>query len=502
VRRYSPALILVVVAIADIQRWADPDLWGHLAFGRAMLASGHLAFHDPYSYSAPGHLWLNHEWLSEALMAAIYNALGVIGLKLMKFACCGAVFGFLALGLAETDSPASIQFAILIVAAVAIGPQIQFRPQLFTFAMLSGLLAILARFNYRGRAPVWLATPMLALWANLHGGFIIGIATLAVFSAVVLSQDLSEGRGTRRGAWLFAITVASTIATLASPYGIGTWDAVARALANPHTGAVIDDWQSLPRALVSIWHRNHAGAIPMLLAIAMFGSLAATFAMTPRGDDLPMIAIAFVMIVAAFLAMRNLPLAIIATSIPLARHWSLAFKMDSDNVGHRSSWSAQTGIAIAAVAILIATGLLSSTMRAGDPRPVGAIAFMQRHQLSGNLMADFGWGEYVIWHMAPTSKVFIDGRYDTVYPASVIDDYLAFNYGGAGAKDFLTKYPHDFILLSPNDEAALDVMSRAPAWKRLYRDANCILFVRADSAAAKIPPVATSADQTPKSYFP
>ena len=141
-------------------------------------------------------------------------------------------------------------------------------------------------------------------------------------------------------------------------------------------------------------------------------------------------------------------------------------------------------------------------MRAGDPRPVGAIGFMQRNQLSGNIMADFGWGEYVIWHMAPASKVFIDGRYDTVYPAGVIDDYLAFNYGDAGAKDFLTRYPHDFILLSPNDKPALDEMSQAPAWKQIYRDANCILFTRADSAASKIPSVTISADETAKSYFP
>ena len=500
-RTYSPTLILIVVAIADMQRWADPDLWGHLAFGRAMLASGHLTLHDPYSYSAPGHLWLNHEWLSEAMMAAIYNGLGVIGLKLMKFACCGAVFGFLALGLAETKSPAQIQFAILLIAAVAIGPQIQFRPQLFTFAMLSALLAILARFNYRGRAPVWLAIAMLALWANLHGGFIIGIATLIIFSAVVLCDDLYIGRGNRRGIWLFSITAMATIATLATPYGSGTWRAVAHALANPHTGAVIDDWQSLPRSLVTMWHLNHVGAIPMILALAMFVSLAATFAMSPRGDDLPMVAIAFVMIVAAFLAMRNLPIAIIATVIPLARHSPLAFKIASDS-GGRSSWIAQAAIAIAAFALLLATGLLSDTLRAGDPRPVGAIAFMKQHQLSGNLMADFGWGEYVIWHMAPASKVFIDGRYDTVYPASVIDDYLAFNYGKAGAKDFLTKYPHDFILLSLNDKAALEEISRVPAWMQLYRDANCILFARADSAAAKIPSATISAEETPKSFFP
>ncbi len=109
--RYSPALVLVVVAIADIQRWADPDLWGHLAFGRAMLAARHLAFHDPYSYSAPGHLWINHEWLSESMLAAIYNLGGVVGLKLMKFACCASDDRRTRkLALAEIDSPLTLQF--------------------------------------------------------------------------------------------------------------------------------------------------------------------------------------------------------------------------------------------------------------------------------------------------------------------------------------------------------------------------------------------------------
>src|SRR5580704_19308392 len=99
--RCSPALILVVVAIVDLQRWADPDLWGHVAFGRAMLAHHHLTMRDTYSYSAHWHVWLNHEWLSELLMGAAYNAFGVIGLKMIKFACSTAIILCLALSLSE-----------------------------------------------------------------------------------------------------------------------------------------------------------------------------------------------------------------------------------------------------------------------------------------------------------------------------------------------------------------------------------------------------------------
>ncbi len=39
----------------------------------------------------------------------------------------------------------------------------------------------------------------MALWGNLHGGFIIGIATLAVYTGVVGLQDLIAGRGLERG---------------------------------------------------------------------------------------------------------------------------------------------------------------------------------------------------------------------------------------------------------------------------------------------------------------
>jgi hypothetical protein len=88
---YSLALVFIAIAIADSQRWADPDLWGLLRFGQAVLAQGHLMLGDPYSYSAPGHPWLNHEWLSEVLMAAAYNGFGIIGLKLWKFACSTAI---------------------------------------------------------------------------------------------------------------------------------------------------------------------------------------------------------------------------------------------------------------------------------------------------------------------------------------------------------------------------------------------------------------------------
>src|SRR5258708_11037427 len=133
-------------------------------------------------------------------MAATYNAFGVIGLKLMKFASSATVVVLLVIAMEETEAPALMQGAIILLCALPLATHFQFRPQQFTFVMVSCLLAILARYIYRGRAPMWLVLPMFAVWANLHGGWIIGLGILGVFSAAVLAEDLAHCRGVSRGA--------------------------------------------------------------------------------------------------------------------------------------------------------------------------------------------------------------------------------------------------------------------------------------------------------------
>src|SRR5512146_3517794 len=80
--RYAPAAVLVAILLADSNRHTDPDLWGHLRFGQVFIAARHLLHHDIYSYSAAGNRWRDHEWFAEVVMAAVYEAAGVIGLKL------------------------------------------------------------------------------------------------------------------------------------------------------------------------------------------------------------------------------------------------------------------------------------------------------------------------------------------------------------------------------------------------------------------------------------
>lgn len=490
--RYSPGLVLITIAIADAIRIADPDLWGHLRFGQNVLRLHHLVLRDPFSYSAPGHLWNNHEWLTEVLMAVSFNHLGVFGLVAMKLACTAAMVIFLALAVAETDAPPLVQFGVLLYCAVVVKPQLQFRPQMFTFALLAGVIWLLTRDTYRRTGKVWIAVPILALWANLHGGFIMGIAALVIYAAVAGAQDLLAGRGWRRELELTGISIAAALATLATPYGINIWKAVAHALRDPYTRSVITEWQPLGSELINQW-RGHGPRISNYeIGTVLIAATAVSWLLTIEVLDLPLVAIAAVMALSAFVSKRNLPIAAIALAAPLARHFARALWRpripEVPAVRKRAWWINQGVLVILSAFIFVQSGLFSASLTSTHPYPVSTCAFMKQHRLSGNILADYSWGEYLIWHMAPDSKVFIDGRYDTVYPVHTIYEFSLFNLDLPGAGKVLDHYPHDFVLISP-DSRSRKLMDAREDWKLIYRDNAALLYARTNSAAARIPGV-------------
>ncbi len=173
--RYSPAIILFAIVIADMRQLSDADLWVHILSGRELLAHGSLPPTNIYSYSAPTFRWLHHEWLSEVILSSLFDRFGPFGLKLLKFICTAGTISFIVLAESETGAPAGVQATILVVAAVILMPSMQFRPQLFDFLALSAIVAMLCRHNWRGSAPLWIAIPIVAIWSNLHGGFFIGL---------------------------------------------------------------------------------------------------------------------------------------------------------------------------------------------------------------------------------------------------------------------------------------------------------------------------------------
>jgi hypothetical protein len=502
--RYSPALVVFIIAVTDVGRWADPDLWGHIRFGQLVLTLGHAPVRNPYSYSAPGYLWRDPEWLAEALLALSYDTLGIVGLKLMKFACTAVTIILMALAAAETRASVRIQLVVLTIAGIALIPMMQFRPQLFTFMLLSALMALLARDSFRPLgASIWLAPLIFVLWANTHGGVAAGLAALALYAGVRGLQDLGDGRGLRTSIRLGAITLLCAGATLINPYGFGNWVAVIQAIRNPMTRAIISEWQPLLFKMVQQWHESPGTAVNYAVVIALPLALAVCFAIRPRGDDLALVAIAAVMALGAWLSVRNMALAVIVTVAPLCHHAGLVLeKRRLDDPAARESRRPLNEIVVGGLAFLVVlqSGLFSRSLTVQFGIPKGAVDFMQAHELRGNLLCDFSWGDYLIWRKAHDSKVFIDGRYDFAYPMPVLRDYFDFKFDRPRASAVLDAYPHDYVLMTPASPVR-ELMESRPDWKLIYSDPNALLFARGGSLAARLDGVPIRGRLQPQ-FFP
>jgi len=88
--------------------------------------------------------------------------------------------------------------------------------------------------------------------------------------------------------------------------------------------------------------------------------------------------------------------------------------------------------------------------------------------------------------MPSGSRLFIDGRYDTLFPLEIIYKFALFNFNLPGGDAILKEFPPDFVLIKP-DSRSRELMDTRADWKLIYQDASAMLYVKQDSPAAKIP---------------
>ena len=267
------------------------------------------------------------------------------------------------------------------------------------------------------------------------------------------------------------------------------------------TRAIISEWQPMMFKMAEQWHESPAVALNYGVVIALPLALAVCFAIRPRGDDLALVAIAALMALGAWLSVRNMALAVIVTVAPLCRHAGLVLKRRFGNPAAIVPRQASNEILVGALALLIVlqSGLFSRTLIVPFGIPKGAVDFMQAHELRGDLLGDFSWGDYLIWRMAPASKVFIDSRYDFAYPMPVIRDYFDFKFDSPRAAAVLDAYPHDYVLMTPASPVR-ELMERRPNWKLIYSDPRVLMFARADSPAAHLDGVPIQGRLQPQTF--
>ena len=472
-REHAADLLFVaaaVLAVAFIASWtiADPDLWGHVRFGLDILAAGTIPREDPYSFTSD-RPWINHEWLSEVTMAGAYRAGGAAGLIGLKWLITGVTLALLwrTIRLAGVRRPAAAVL-LLLAALGAFGLIMTVRPQLFSMLLFVLELSILNEAG-RGRHRALLWTPMLfAVWANVHGGWMVGLGVLGLWSAgMLLSRALPWP-------WAAGITVLSALGTLITPYGFELWRFLWETVRIGR--ADITEWQPLTFAPVLLVPWTAAAGLVVLAfwrrrwsALPLLGPVLALAVLSFRVSRLDgFFALASVVLLAPAFAGLG------PESLPLSRR--------------------STRAELAIVIVMFAVGAAAAGLRAGAwagcltiPGPKEAddwapeaesVVFLQQNPLRGRLLSYFSYGELAIWHFAPRLVVSYDGRRETVYSERVRQAHINF-YSESPDVSYPDRIEADYIWV-PRRLAAVGPLTAA-GWETVFEGTQSVVLSRRHS---------------------
>jgi hypothetical protein len=178
------SLAIYVAAMTLPYKVANNDIWIHLKTGQYVLSSGWVPIKDPYSLIAANHDYVAHEWLAGVLFYLVYLAAGVTGLVVFKSALLSLASTLLYSTARLLGARLSVilpSFACLLYIATA---RIVERPHIFSYLMLTLYLWLFFRYREGGRNRRWLYAipPAQAVWVNLHGGYIQGLALVDGFA--------------------------------------------------------------------------------------------------------------------------------------------------------------------------------------------------------------------------------------------------------------------------------------------------------------------------------
>ncbi len=133
----------------------DNDLWGHLFFGRVILQSGDIPSRNLYSYTAPNHTWINHEWLAEVIFYWIFEHFGSPGLLLFKLILGGGVIWILDRLIRRRNVSFLVRTLTLVWVMAILSPGFNVRPQIFTYFLFTVFLSLFYRCEETSRTSLY-----------------------------------------------------------------------------------------------------------------------------------------------------------------------------------------------------------------------------------------------------------------------------------------------------------------------------------------------------------
>lgn len=463
------AMLASVLAALPFVTKVDPDYWWHWRTGEAIVRDG-LPAADPFSFTAAGKPWLAHEWLSEVVIYLVVQSAGYVGAALL-FA--GVVLTALALMyVLGRDSGAGTKTLVgqSLISTVVFASFAPVRPQAFTWLLFAVFVFVLDRHDRGERVPLWALPPLMALWTNLHLGFVYGLAVVGLwFLTRAFHRWLGQPVDLRMPALLVAACVAATTlspegpALLAYPVRYYFEGQVDRSL--------VDEWARPSPLSPYDW--------PILVMPILIG-----LALASRARPRPFLwCVGALAAGLSLLALRNAPFAALVL-LPVAggaaaRRWPAASQAADSPATVPVVWIpvAALGTALAVVALNVSAGKSVSFLKPSDRGyPAAGVAYLRETLPGARVFNEYSWGGYLDAKLYPEGRVFVDGRADFFGPV-ILRDYMKVMRAEGDWEAVLDRYRVDAVLM-PSRAHLSHVLRSHPGWSEAFVGPAESVFLR------------------------
>jgi hypothetical protein len=531
-RRLLVFVLMSVVFVLAARPISDPDFWWHLRAGKLIFETRAIPHADIFSSIFAGREWVAHEWLSEVSMYLIQQSLGYAGLVVcFALVISAAMWVAYRRCAARAEHPYVVGCALLL-GALAASPTWGVRPQMFSFLFASIFLSVLDGY-VRGtsrRAVRWLI-PLTALWANMHAGFALGLALIALTVAgLALDSWLPDGERTRKhengdgencesrsdagsnyesssdvgresdkngvvengdvesvgSLWrrirpLVFVLVACLLAVALNPNGVRLYFYPFETLTSRAMMKYINEWFS----------PDFHELMFQPLALLLFATFAAMILSRERVRPSSLLLLAATGY-AALRSGRNVPFFALAAMPLLAEHawkwvtrqtwgaWLARPEKREAGAGVALKLALNILLFVAAPLALVAlrVGQVAARQASDEARnfPVAAVEFMRASHPPQPVFNEYGWGGYMIWNLYPEYRVYIDGRAD-VYGDDYLEEFLHTHDGVANWRAPLEREGVRTALLNPNAPLA-SLLRQDAGWRKVFEDGQAVIFVR------------------------
>jgi hypothetical protein len=470
-------IAILAILVAPVQ---DPDFWWHLRIGEWMLQSRALPSHDIFTYTATAHTWTDHEYLTEVLMALAYRAGGPLALSIGFGFLTWVGFWVIYLTARGGRQPYVVVGLGLAIGAIAGGPIWGPRAQMITFFLTCVELYWLRGYlDGRSRALNWFPL-LMVVWANLHGGWVVGFLFLGIGLASEIIQwavDRSSNVHAFHVRRLAIITVASLAAVMATPHGVGLYLYPFQTQGSEAQQRLIVEWFSPD------FHQTYLKPFEAMLFL-LFASF------TVRRPRLYDFMLTLGVLALSLQSVRHIALFVAATTPILVRQlggiWrSLATRYNLRLAQPSGSPVLMAVTALVLVAITAATAIRVAGHEAQQREltrtsfPVGAADWLAAHPEVGHRMYNqYGWGGYLVDRFYPDSnrRVFIFGE-AALMGDSLLQEYQDVQTIRPDWRQVLDRYRVDYVVYNKG-EALANVLATQPDWDRVYEDDVAVIYVR------------------------